>query len=305
MKVLVKTDKEGSEMKILTQSQSTQLVRFSRNNAADKLTQYEGTSPYHLNYCGYESCPAGYAFGPHQRSSYLIHLVTKGYGSYYTENGKHIVKEGQMFLIYPEEVTTYTASEDDPWFYYWIGFNGYQAGYILEQMGFSKDKLVIDVTNVSDLVSCIEQMFAASKDTFGNELERTSALLKFFATVINDQPNTGSNETKSFAEYAEYTMRYISNHFDQDIHITDIAEEIGIDRSYLSKSFTHQYNMSPQEYLIRLRMEHAGTLLANTSLSITEVSVRCGYTDVFAFSKMFRKRMGSSPRDYRNERKNK
>ena len=102
MKVIVKTDKEGSEMKILTQSQSTQLVRFSRNNAADKLTQYEGTSPYHLNYCGYESCPAGYAFGPHQRSSYLIHLVTKGYGTYYTKSGAYIAKE--EFGIEDEEI---------------------------------------------------------------------------------------------------------------------------------------------------------------------------------------------------------
>ena len=58
---------------------------------------------------------------------------------------------------------------------------------------------------------------------------------------------------------------------------------------------------SPQEYLVRLRIDKAKSLLERTDLSINDVANAVGYTDQMAFSKIFKQNCGLSPRSYREQ----
>ena len=58
-------------------------------------------------------------------------------------------------------------------------------------------------------------------------------------------------------------------------------------------------NLSPQQFLIKLRMEEAKNKLKNSQNSIQEISTSVGYTDTFTFSKAFKKYSGFSPKNYR------
>ena len=73
---------------------------------------------------GEEACVPGHSFGPAIRNYTLIHYVLRGKGTLYARGGTFPVRAGQIFVILPGEVTTYTADADDPWYYRWIGFNG-------------------------------------------------------------------------------------------------------------------------------------------------------------------------------------
>ena len=57
--------------------------------------------------------------------------------------------------------------------------------------------------------------------------------------------------------------------------------------------------MSPQECLIRLRMDRAAELLVRTQETVTQIAEQCGYPDSLAFTKMFRKSYQMSPTEYR------
>lgn len=304
MGIEIIAERKGLVMKVVPHENFKQEIDFPRNDIADLQTNYTGASPYHLNYCGYEHCHPGYAFGPHTRASYLMHIVTRGSGRYYVNNKIYQICAGQIFLIYPGITTTYQADQDDPWSYYWIGFSGYQANYILSQMGFSQDSHVITVAQLDPLIQCIERMLQSYEFTLQHELQRTSELLHFFACVLNSRPQSLSSSKPSKAQYAEAAMRYISNHFDQKIQISALADYIGIDRSYLSKIFREEYQISPQEYLLRLRIQKATTLLVNTNYTISDIASRCGYSDALAFTKIFHQRIGCSPKEYRSSQKN-
>ena len=131
-------------------------ANFPASNIADIQTDYHGASPYHLNYCGTEQCTPGFQFGPFVRRSYLLHLVTRGT---YRVNGKcYDLSAGQIFLIFPGDTTVYQADREDPWEYYWIGFSGYQAGFILSQLGFTHDSHVIRIDDLTPLTDCIMEM---------------------------------------------------------------------------------------------------------------------------------------------------
>ena len=99
--------------------------------------------------------------------------------------------------------------------------------------------------------------------------------------------------------YSEYAVRYINNHFSEKIKIQELARHIGISRSYLVKLVRQETGMSPQEYLITIRMRRAADLLSRSNDPIRSISAECGYDDALAFSKVFKSRFGQNPSDYR------
>ena len=63
------------------------------------------------------------------REHYLFHYVTEGKGSLQAPEGTYDIETGCLFLIRPSEVVSYTSDKNDPWEYYWVGFNGTAVSY--------------------------------------------------------------------------------------------------------------------------------------------------------------------------------
>ena len=81
--------------------------------------------------------------------------------------------------------------------------------------------------------------------------------------------------------------------------VLELADYIGVNRSYLTSSFKKAIGCSPQEYLVNLRMEKAREMLRNTGMQINAVAAAVGYQDQLAFSKIFKQHFGTSPKAYR------
>ncbi|MFB5676248.1 AraC family transcriptional regulator [Paenibacillus terreus] len=87
--------------------------------------------------------------------------------------------------------------------------------------------------------------------------------------------------------------------FATELRITELAEQTGFSPVYLRRTFAARYGCSPKEYLDQLRNEHAVRRLRFTGDSVTDIARACGYSDVYQFSKAFKKRNGFSPTEYR------
>lgn len=74
--------------------------------------------------CGMEHCAPLHSWGPAVRDHYLIHLVVGGHGFYRVGEQEYSLGPGDLFLLRPGQLAGYMASEDDPWEYCWVGFNG-------------------------------------------------------------------------------------------------------------------------------------------------------------------------------------
>lgn len=105
---------------------------------------------------------------------------------------------------------------------------------------------------------------------------------------------------KSGNLYVDKAKKYIDENYDNDIKIEEIAKKLEIDRKYLRNLFFTQLGMSTKDYLTNLRMKKAMELLEQTTMAVSEVSLKVGYKDALAFSKMFKKHAGVSPTEYRN-----
>lgn len=99
-------------------------------------------------------------------------------------------------------------------------------------------------------------------------------------------------------------VRYIGERISDPISLADLARQVHLSISQVSALFRRHFNVSPQVYVERLRMEEAVRLLYSPGLSIKQVAVHAGFSDPLYFSKRFKKFFGVSPGCYRNERVN-
>lgn len=110
-----------------------------------------------------------------------------------------------------------------------------------------------------------------------------------------------------------------ASHHDEQAHITrlirndlrsryaetvtteELAHRFGYAGDYLTRIFKKQYGITPHQYQIQVRMEHAQWLLDNTGLSVEQVADSVGYRDFSAFYRSFRKSTGISPREWKQK----
>jgi signal transduction histidine kinase/AraC-like DNA-binding protein len=97
-------------------------------------------------------------------------------------------------------------------------------------------------------------------------------------------------------------IAYLQQHHARDLSRQELAEAVGISQSYLSDIFHRELGMAPWEYLNRYRIKLARDLLRRTDDSITSIAGRVGFDDAAYFSRVFRRVIGRSPRDYRERR---
>ena len=94
----------------------------------------------------------------------------------------------------------------------------------------------------------------------------------------------------------------IEGRFSQDISLTDLAKELSHSPSYLSLRFKSETGKTFSEYLAETRMTYAAHLLQDTDLPINQIASECGITDNNYFSRLFRKKNGMTPTQYRLKR---
>jgi len=100
--------------------------------------------------------------------------------------------------------------------------------------------------------------------------------------------------------FAGELQEYLAAHLSDPLDSQSIARALGISRSRLYQQCQQYLGMGIAEYLRKLRVEKAQRLLRETSLTISEISSRVGFTDYNYFRRVFRKETGISAREYRS-----
>ena len=96
---------------------------------------------------------------------------------------------------------------------------------------------------------------------------------------------------------------YMRERIGADITLQELADTVARSRFHFCTAFRAATGVAPYEYLTRMRMRTACTLLRTSPLSISDVATAVGYSSLSAFSTAFRRYAGTSPRAYRNATK--
>ncbi len=134
----------------------------------------------------------------------------------------------------------------------------------------------------------------ASLDTV-DEIEEY--LIEVYKSILDyTAPDRENNETK----YCEQILRYLGEHYKEDVIFEAIAEEIGISYSYLRKLVKEETGKSLIDNVNILRIEEVKHLLLHSDLSISQIAREVGYRNIQSVIRFFKKYEGISPSEFKN-----
>lgn len=257
--------------------------------------------------CGIEQGIPGLGYKYEVLKNAVIHYVTKGYGTFKFNGKVYNLKQGDIFILLKGMKVEYVASIDDPWEYYWIGFSGSNANEYLNRTSIT-NSYVANCEKNSKIPQIILNMCEISKTynpSSSDDILLLKELYSLLYTLIEEFPKPFDYKDKELHTYIQDALNFINSNYMNSITVQEIADYVNLSRSYLYKMFIKNLGISPQRYLINLRMYKATLLLKGTKLPIGEVASRVGYSDSLLFSKTFSKHFSMSPLNYRNNQINK
>lgn len=247
---------------------------------------------YPLQY-GEQECDSGYGYGPCIRNFYFLHYVYSGRGYLLAEGKRYEIAAGQYFLIYPGQLAYYEADKKEPWMYRWLEFSGAFCEEVLPAAGFSKETPVLSDTD-GEVGRALCSLTAAGHAEF-------SLIMGRLWGVLHAMTAGRMQETGGGSAYVRKCEAYMRMNLHKKIRVTELAAYAGINRSYLSRIFREQKGQSPQQYLLKLKMETAAQHLKKKGISIKEAALCVGYDDPLEFSKQFRRYFKVSPGRWRKQ----
>jgi len=233
---------------------------------------------------------------PHEHlksySLYKMHYVCTGKGKLHMMNETISLSPSDIFFTFPD--TFFSIESEEDFTYMYISFLGSRASMIMDTLTISPQNFLF-----SDCQEVYE-FWKKGLDTNTEliDLIAESILLYSFCFLGKKLiPATSKGDSKDSA--ASIIKKYIDdNFFNQKLSLEKISKNLSYSPKYISSVFKKNFNVGITEYLNIIRIQNACTLMQQGFTSITDVSNQCGFADAQYFSKVFKQKMGISPKSY-------
>lgn len=239
---------------------------------------YNGLNPVQF---GHEACAPSHSFGPAVRTHWLLHYVVSGFGTFEHEGNSYKIGPGEIFVIPPYVETYYKADAKKPWNYIWVGFT------TEDELPHALSNPVINCPGAGEL---FEEMKNCKAMENGRSAFLSGCLWKLMGILLD--------QGKPSFDYIDKALHYMHAEYANRITIQQIANHLNLDRCYFSTAFTRRIGISPQQYLVHLRLTKAAELMVTYGETPSTAAASVGYTDLYQFSKIFKQHFGVSPRTY-------
>lgn len=228
---------------------------------------------------------------------YILIYCTEGKGTIEVEGESFSIGKSDAFCIPRGRGHKYFADAKDPWSILWVHFKGESAKnfpidepHLIHMDSRHSDNRMVVFFNL--LFRVLERNY-----TLGNFIYISQLLSLILSEVyFREKVDAGSVQDR----HVTMVVRFMYDNLSRSLTLDEISREVKLSKSYLNTIFKSQTGRSPVEFFIHLKMQEACKLLKNTDLYIYEVSARLGYEDQYYFSRIFKKVVGVSPKDYKN-----
>ena len=226
---------------------------------------------------------------------YVLEYIVSGSGYLEINGEKYTLKAGDAYLIFPGDSCEYYSDPADPYEKYWINFSAqFFFSEFLKAYGLT-DRVIRNY----DLSECFKEIFALEeKSDFNDELYLY--LSKIIFNLCFDLAIRKDNEKRESGTDIAYMIKYeLHCALTCPITVGDIGRKFYRSNNDIITIFKKAYGITPYAYLLKLRTDFAKNLLLNTKDSIVDISDRLCFSTPYHFSKIFKEKVGVSPRDFR------
>lgn len=218
-----------------------------------------------------------------------------------------MMEVGQFLLHRPDELCTVYKPDQETIGYYWIYFTGFEAEELLNYFHLEGEKVyTLPEDCLAEVRRDFDQMLVeAARKRPGYQRMLTYMLSALIVRLGRGCREENPEKSDLAQKRMESSLLYIQgNYSDSTLDIATLAQKLHLSESRYRKLFRETQGISPVEYITQLRIAHACDLLQNTAHTISQVAQYCGYPDISYFCRLFRKRMGMSPSEFRKSKLN-
>jgi len=252
-------------------------------------------------------------FSEHTHDLYHIVLYTRSKGHYLKCGRRHDAQPGTLVIVSPGQAHDFVSLRNSsvyseitfsllapsgkvltlPFERILATYTGV-SGRIPENLQLSKEaaqELIVIMIQIMDYLQSPSPM---------SDFYTQRALANLFDMIVAHCYTEGLQDGSLTGDNPVLRARqYINEHYAEDITAEELASMSHCSKGHLFRAFKRSFRVSPLAYQQDLRFEAAQRLLRFTSLRCYEIALRVGYANVYYFHRQFRKRMGVTPRQYR------
>jgi AraC-like DNA-binding protein len=237
---------------------------------------------------GVHECRPEWSWTFRSMADYDLWMVLDGVGKFTVNDTSHDISAGSAFLLLPGCSGIATHEPATPLTVVAVHFD-YFGPTVTEN-----DYLYLEVEQVDFVGELLRQAIVA-----GVNQQQDDADFWLSAALRKTLPVSKNGIQNRYASEIELLCLRIIHHPEKSYKVADMAMELCVCKDHFTRVFKSLKGVSPQDYVVRSRVECARTLLLNSNLTVSEIADQLGYSSVNFFSRQFKEQTGKSPLQYR------
>lgn len=238
---------------------------------------------------------------PHQYDFFNLWYIWRGRGQ--------LIADGQKW-----ELRTGLCAHLRPWGHYWASHDpAHPIGYIRIDLNFLDAQGVPYAPAEADLPPVVQSVpdaalaeavlrtvVHAHADGSAEARELAAAYLHAFHLHLRHQ--AARPASLAIRDRLQPALQAIQQQSQRQFRVRELARLVHLSVNQFTRLFKIAMNMTPSQYLIQQRLHKAQQMLESSGMRVSEIADLLGYPDVFAFSRQFHQKTGTSPRRWRSDR---
>jgi len=228
---------------------------------------------------------------PRKSSYYTMNFVSSGEGFLQLSNSRVEIKSGDVFFTFPD--VKYTIESSDHLEYIYISFLGTRPMEIMERLNINTTNYIFH--NFVDELN-LWKNFIESNSTSA-DIKAECVMLYTFSMLEEYLPQ--STTKLKVSDTVSNIKKFIDEHIqDSDLSLDTVSQHFSYNKKYISRLFKNNLNLGFSDYVNTVRIQEACSLMQQGVSSVQDLAYFTGYKDPMYFSRVFKKHMKISPREF-------
>lgn len=261
------------------------------------FTQYHGAAlPLQLPMAGISYCDDTYRIQRPSYDHYVIEYTLEGSGTLEVNDQVYHLLPGDVYILYNGPGHKYYCPKDT-WTKIWFVADGPLAQALFGTYLATRP----DVIRSNDISRYMHSIIDLARDKTISYEEICAQASLLLHRILLQLSGSTAPQTPSLPEQVK---RYIDDHLDKPLSLDALCETFHYSKNHIIALFRDKYQMTPYVYYERQKMFMAREILANTSVTIAQLSERMAFETPQYFSKCFKKHFGVTPSQWVKKHKN-